>query len=82
MSSGEKVVDVKMTIVNTEITSTIMKFVVKKVVCINLFNLPIRKEILHANTLWRTLSKNTLWWCTFFFLMYGIFIKQGARTCK
>ena len=51
MSSGEKVVDVKMTIVNTEITSTIMKFIVKKVVCINLFNLPIRKEILHANTL-------------------------------
>ena len=51
MSSGEKGVGVKVTIVNTEITSTIIKFVVKKVVCINLFDLPIKKEILHANTL-------------------------------
>ena len=51
MSSGEKVLGVKVTIVNTEIISTIIKFVVKKIVCIKLFDLPIRKEILHANTL-------------------------------
>ena len=82
MSSGKKIVGVKVITVTTEIISTIMKFIMKKVVYINLYDLPIRMKILYTNTLWGSLSKNTLWCKFFFFLIYEICVKQGAGTCK